>query len=185
MRLSLRWLAAAATGLAAAAAAISLSVVAGPASAAQPETATAADEQATLVEDFSYPGAAQIKDQYGITLTSGDGHIIFADCRTSQGLGKGLLQVYTTESIGADGEGMLCFQITGTTGYLNLLVPAVYEIHGDGVSTGQGHKVTAELTTDAGTHSSVEVNPSGSTPVGVGAKPGNPPTTLLRLQAHT
>lgn len=69
--------------------------VAGSTAVARPATA-AADAQTILVEDFSYPGAAQIQAQYGITLTSGDGHIVFADCHTSQGLGKGLLQVFTT-----------------------------------------------------------------------------------------
>ncbi|MEV4599414.1 hypothetical protein AB0K15_18630 [Amycolatopsis sp. NPDC049253] len=147
-------------------------------------TSAVADDQATLVEDFSYPGAAQIKDEYGVVLTSGDGHILFADCATDQGLGKGLLQVYTTEFIGANGEGMLCFKVTASAGYLNLLVPAVYEIRGDGSSSEQGHKVKADLTTDSGEHSTVEVRPIGSTPVGIGDDPNNAPTTLLRLESH-
>lgn len=184
MRISSRWFVPTLVGVVAAVAAVVAAAV--PKEATVVESATAAAEaQTILVEDFSYPGAIQIQAQYGVTLTSGDGHIVFTDCQTSQGLGKGLLQVYTTESIGADGEGMLCFQVTASTGYLNLLVPAVYEIRGDGASAGQGHKVKAELTTDAGQHSTVEVNPSGSTPVGIGANSDNEPTTLLRLEAHT
>lgn len=153
--------------------------------AASAESSVAApDGQPAVVEDFSYPGAAQIFADHGVQLTSGDGHIVFADCATPQGPGVGLLQVRTTEMIGENGEGFLCFQVLAPTGYLNLLVPAVYEIRGDGTTSGSGHKVRAELTTDAGARSTVEVNPSGSTPVGIGAQPGNPPTTLLRLEAH-
>ena len=182
--MSRRWLMPVLAGAIATVSAIVAAAAAGPATVVHSATA-AADAQTILVEDFSYPGAAQIQAQYGVVLTSGDGHIVFADCQTSQGLGKGLLQVYTTEVIGANGEGMLCFQVSASTGYLNLLVPAVYEIRGDGASPGQGHKVKADLTTDSGQRSTVEVNPSGSTPVGIGANPGNEPTTLLRLEAHT
>ncbi|GHE88584.1 hypothetical protein GCM10017786_20730 [Amycolatopsis deserti] len=152
---------------------------------ANPAPAVQADAPSPLVEDFSYPGADAIEAQYGVTLISGDGHIVFADCGTPVENGVGVLQVRTSETIGADGAGLICFKILGVPGHLDLMVPAVYEIRGDGRTSGAGHKVKAELTTDDGDHTTVNVNPSGSTPVGIGASPNNEPTTLLSLDATT
>lgn len=150
---------------------------------ADPARTAQSDQQTTLVEDFSYPGADSIAAEYGVTLISGDGHIIFADCDSPRENDIGVLQVRTTEVIGSDGEGLVCFKVLATPGRLDLMVPAVYEIRGDGYAPGAGHDVTAELTTDSGQRTTVAVNPSGSTPVGIGASPDNEPTTLLRLEA--
>jgi len=135
--------------------------------------------QAPLVENFAYPGAEQILATYGVTLVSGDGHIVFADCATPAEGSIGLMKVRTTESVGQNG--LVCFKVLGTPGQLKLKIPAVFEIRGDGLVSGTGHKAKAELTTDAGQRTVVDVNPSGNTPVGVGAGPGNQPTTLLQL----
>jgi hypothetical protein len=151
---------------------------------AEPEGIAESSEQPGLVEDYIHPGADYILAEYGFIVTSGDGNILFTNCATEQGPGVGLLQVRTTEGIGIDGRGFLCFRISANTGYLNLKVPAVYEIRGDGSTQEEGHKVRADLVTEEGERSSVEVNPNGSTPVGIGAAPENSPTTLLRLQAH-
>lgn len=35
------------------------------------------DQQAALVEDYAYPGAATIQATYNVTLISGDGHLVF------------------------------------------------------------------------------------------------------------
>ncbi|SFQ74930.1 hypothetical protein SAMN05421810_1193 [Amycolatopsis arida] len=140
------------------------------------------EQQPGIVEDYSYPGAARIHTEYGVILESGDGHILFADCSTDQGTGVGLVQVRTSEGIGKNGQGLICFRVTAPTGYLTLKIPAVYEIRGDGRTSGDGHKLRAELSTDGGNRTVVEVNPNGSTPVGVGT--GKDPTTLLRLEAH-
>jgi hypothetical protein len=72
--------------------------------------------------------------------------------------------------------------VTGRTGRLDLEVPAVYEIRGDGLRTGSGHGGTADVRTDAGEHTTVTLNPSGSVQVGIGADPNNEPTTLVRLR---
>jgi hypothetical protein len=42
--------------------------------------------------------------------------------------------------------------------------------------------VTAKVTTDDGTQTSVTVNPHGATPVGIGADPDGDPATLLQLK---
>jgi hypothetical protein len=134
------------------------------------------------VERFAYPGAADILATANVRLGTGDGHIVFADCATPPVGDIGLLKVYTTdETIGPDGIGRVCFKVTATSGWLNLEVPGVYEIRGDGQRTGTGHEVTAELVDDEGEEIVVDVDPDGSTQVGQGADPNAPPTMLLRL----
>ncbi|WP_246157409.1 trypsin-like serine protease [Catellatospora sichuanensis] len=143
-----------------------------------------ADPAASLVEDGVYPGAAAILAEQNVRLLSGDGHIVIADCATPPSGDFGVLKVYTTdETIGADGIGRVCFKVTAAAGWLNLEVPGVYEIRGDGQRAGTGHEVTAELTTEAGDEITVDVDPDGSTQVGLGADPNNPPTILLQLRA--
>ncbi|MBB4927350.1 trypsin-like serine protease [Kitasatospora kifunensis] len=130
-------------------------------------TATAAEPTPpTAVEDFSYPGAAKILADHGITLKSGDGHIVLADC----GSGTGLVQLYSRAATPSE----VCFQITGPTGYLSLEIPQVYNIKGD------DHTIKATLNT-AGTVTSIDVNKNAWTPVGEGTSTDT--TTLLELNA--
>lgn len=136
----------------------------------------------SIVEDYAYPGAAEILATQNVRLLSGDGHIVIVDCATPPVGDIGLLKVRTTdETIGADGIGRVCFQVTSPSGWLNLEVPGVYEIRGDGQRTGTGHEVTAELETDEGDEVTVDIDPDGSTQVGLGADPNASPTMLLRL----
>jgi hypothetical protein len=140
------------------------------------------DNGGSIVEDGSYPNAAQIEQAENIVLISGDGHIVLADCSTSPQHNVGVMRVWTTDQIGPNNQGLVCFKVLASTGILNLRVPAVFEIDGDGKVAGAGHKATAKLTTDDGTQTSVTVNPDGATPVGIGADPNNEPTTLLQLK---
>ncbi|MEO3891335.1 FG-GAP-like repeat-containing protein [Nonomuraea sp. B5E05] len=133
-----------------------------------------------------YPGAAEILEAQNVRLISGDGHIVLADCATQAEGDIGLLKIWTTdEAIGADGIGRVCFKVTASSGVLNLEVPGVYEIRGDGQREGTGHEVTAELRTDDGEELTVDVDPDGSTQVGLGADPEASPTMLLQLRAGT
>ena len=105
-----------------------------------------------------------------------------APCSTPAQGDIGLIKVYSTdESIGADGIGRVCFQVQSTPAQLTLRVPDVYEIRGDGLRTGTGHALTAQLTDAAGAQKSVAVDADGSTGVGIGADPDASPTTLLKL----
>lgn len=157
-------------------------VLAGLGSALGSRTAAAAEgAPPSVVEDFSYPLAAQILTRYNVRLISGDGGILFADCATPPTGDIGLIKVYTTEAIGADGLGRVCFEVARPSGHIELEVPGVYEIRGDGQRRGTGHKTTAIVRTEDGQLPPVTVDPSGSTQVGVGADPDNPPTTLLQL----
>jgi hypothetical protein len=176
--------AAAATGLVAVGAVVGVTQLAAGASRSQvtqvdPPTE---DNGGSIVEDGSYPNAAAIEASQHIKLISGDGHILLADCATPPVNDIGVIKVWTTDQIGPDGQGLICFKVTASTGLLNLNVPAVYEIRGDGQKTGTGHKATAVVTTDAGAQTTVTVNPSGSTQVGVGTDPSADPTTLLQLK---
>ncbi|BCY13430.1 hypothetical protein [Actinoplanes sp. L3-i22] len=153
--------------------------------ATTPVTAAAdADVPPSAVEDFTYPGAATILAQKNIKLISGDGNILLVDCTTPADGDIGLLKVWTTEeNIGTSGKGLVCFKVYATTGLLNLEVPGVFEIRGDGLKAGTGHDVVAKLETDDGDKLSVDVDPDGSTPVGVGVA-GDPATVLLQLQVN-
>jgi hypothetical protein len=142
---------------------------------------TAANDQAPVVEDFSYPGADAILATDHVQLVSGDGHILYTACPNGPDT-VGLIIIRTTEEVGARAT-WVCFQVTGPVGHLTLKIPAVYSIKGDGLTAGQGHKLKAGLTTDAGQHSTVDVNPSGTTQVGITANPPGDPTTLLQLDA--
>lgn len=146
--------------------------------------ATAEDQQPAIVEDFHYPGADQILADYHVQLLSGDGHILFAACPSGPDT-VGLIQVRTSEPVGQGSDGRVCFHVIAPTGHLTMKIPAVYSIRGDGINSGAGHKVRAELTTDSGQHSTGDVNPSGTTQVGVGTNPPGAPTTLLQLDASS
>jgi hypothetical protein len=145
-------------------------------------TAAAADAgPPSAVEDFAYPQAAQILAQYNVRLVSGDGGILFADCATPPTGDIGLINVYSTEHIGGGGLGRVCFKVIKPSGHVEVEVPSVYEVRGDGQKTGAGHRTTAIVRTDAEQLPPVTVNPSGSTQVGVGIDENNAPTTLLQL----
>jgi hypothetical protein len=81
--------------------------------------AASADEQPSLVEDYSYPNADKIKT---ITLKRGDGHIMLVDCAT----GPVSAKVYSFEN--AD---PFCFRFTGAKGFLSLELPNVYGIRNE------------------------------------------------------
>ncbi|MBG6135840.1 FG-GAP-like repeat-containing protein [Longispora fulva] len=120
----------------------------------------------SAVEDFAYPGAAGILAARGITLRSGDGHIVLADCVP----GGGLVELYSRSLAPSHA----CFKITGATGYLALEIPEVFSIRGD------SHAIKATLSSQ-GTVASVDVSKNEWTPVGEGSSSGA--TTLLELIA--
>lgn len=92
--------------------------------------ATADDLPPFAVEDFNYPGADRILEERGFLLKRGDGHIVLADC----GSEGGLLE------FSVRGEGVVCFRVTGSSGYLSLEMPSVY-----GVRTGDSTTTHLEL----------------------------------------
>lgn len=94
--------------------------------------AAAADDVPSLVEDFSYPGAAAILAEHQLTLFSGDGHIMF-DSKRTQAQGQcpaGLIQVEKSTG-GLPPYGLYyCFRTIGSRGYLTLEVPGTFGVRG-------------------------------------------------------
>lgn len=141
--------------------------------------ASAADEQPSAVEDYSYPGADAILATDHVQLISGDGHILYKPCPAAEA--PGLIIVRSSDTIGSLGNGRICFEATAAVGHLTLKIPNVYAVRGDGTTATAGHNLKAELTTGAGVHSTVDVDPNNDTEVGVAANPPGDPTTLLQL----
>lgn len=141
-------------------------------------------ESQSLVEDFSYPGAAQIFAAQNVKLISGDGKIMIADCGNPPNADITFIYVYTSD-LSVNGGDPVCFRVLGTPGVLTMEVPAVFEIRGDGrvPGSGDGHDVTAMVRPQGGQPTTIQLDSDGSTPIGIGTDPPGPPTTLLQLTA--
>ncbi|MFD6344744.1 hypothetical protein ACFWF9_08475 [Streptomyces roseolus] len=151
-------------------AAIGLSAAASAQPQAQPlATVVTADEPTqippTAVEDLAYPNGDTLADK-GIKLKRGDGRIMLTECTSSY-------------DIWIDTRAILrgiCFDVTSTTGFLELEVPDVINI-----ATGN-HSLKASLATD-GTEKTVVVPKNGWQPVGEGDNnTGNKPAVLVEIR---
>lgn len=131
----------------------------------------------SLVEDYSYPGAAQIlSDDPRINLISGDGHIVFDKTCAAPASGVGRITV-----VSAQGGSDICFDVLAATGDLKMKIAAVFEIDGRKADDGGAQSATAVVQPDGGSAESVTLDKNFSTPVGIGADPNGAPTTLLEL----
>ncbi|MFI0242655.1 hypothetical protein [Streptomyces sp. NPDC016845] len=123
-----------------------------PRSASTSATTTAGDMPRT-VEDFTYPGAAELQQDRGITLKRGDGHIwltsptSIADCSDASNI--------AIESR----KGIFCFKTNAKSGYLTLELPDTFSIWT------QAHPVKATLTAE-GKDTVVNAPANDLTPVG-------------------
>lgn len=88
-------------------------------------TAVADDEvQASLVEDFAYPGADAILAEHGLQVHTGDGHILFEPTDTNS-CARGLIKVETHVIVSGVQEVVnYCFRTSGDRGFLTLEVPS-------------------------------------------------------------
>ncbi|MGW2400790.1 trypsin-like serine protease [Kitasatospora sp. NPDC001664] len=120
----------------------------------------------TVVEDYSYPGAAQILAERGITLKSGDGRFLLADCASGSGLVHVLSRALTPSEV--------CFKVNGREGRLVMEIPRVYQIKAD------DHAIKASLTAD-GTTKVVDLQKNFWNPVGEGSSGSE--SVLLELNA--
>lgn len=101
-----------------------LALAAGGAIAVSGSAASAAEADAppSLVEDYTYPGAAGLEASRHIKLISGDGRItLLKDCTSTDPK----IQV---ETFAAGSEGIYCFKVKGDKGVLKLEMPNVYLI---------------------------------------------------------
>lgn len=129
--------------------------------------ATVADDgPGYAVEDFSYPNADKILAEQHITLKRGDGHILLTNCAS----GTDLLQVWSrTNSV-------VCFRVTGSSGYLSLEIPSVFAVQGNSYST--------EVDMTAGTEErSFTVNKNVWTGVGESGDPQGREFMLMEIHA--
>ena len=137
-----------------------------------------ADEPASLVEDFKYPNADQVwaDSNNQVRVISGDGHILWTDCSVPAPTGVGRISIYTSNDVAPQ-----CFSVLASTGLLNLEVAAVYEIDARRVTAAGAGEASAEVTTEEGEVTPVDLSLTNSTQVGVGADPGADPATLVQL----
>ncbi|MFF3579411.1 hypothetical protein [Streptomyces mirabilis] len=105
------------------------------------------------VEGFDYPQADKILAEQGITLKRGDGHIVLAEC----GSQTGLLEIMARAS-----SDLICFRVTGNSGYLTLEIPSVYAIRGN------DYAAQVDMTT-ADEEQSYDIAKNTWTPVGESA----------------
>ncbi|WP_073490028.1 hypothetical protein [Streptoalloteichus hindustanus] len=124
----------------------------------------AEDTPPPLVEDYSYPGAAKILQERGITLIKGDGHILLMDACPSD-----LTGVLAVRSRGSNPA---CFQVRGTTGYLTMKIPNVIFVKGT------ANTVSATVS-NANGEKSYAIRKEEWTEVGEAAN--DPASTLLSL----
>lgn len=90
-----------------------------------------ATEIPLAVEDFAYPGAAQIQQERQIVLKRGDGHITFVPC-------EGTTDIMVKSRTGVKKE--YCFDVNAKQGHLTLELPDTF-----GIWT-EAYPVTATLT---------------------------------------
>ncbi|WP_327686285.1 hypothetical protein [Streptomyces sp. NBC_00467] len=103
----------------------------GVANAAPQDAETpSATEIPLAVEDFTYPGAAQIQQDQQIVLKRGDGHITLASC-------EGTTDIMVKSRTG---KKSYCFDVNAKQGYLTLEVPDAF-----GIWT-EAYPVTATIT---------------------------------------
>lgn len=126
----------------------------------------AEDRQSPAVEDYAYPDADAILAARVITLISGDGRILLADCAPGA---VGQIALRSTRI-----QGAVCFTVRGVAGELTLSITEVYSIKGD------GHFVTATISIDGDTSTPTTIRKNEWTPVNAGDG-----ATLLELKAWT
>ncbi|MET8921106.1 hypothetical protein ACFWXZ_11890 [[Kitasatospora] papulosa] len=136
-----------------------------PLAFASETTASAVGEEVppSAVEDFSYPGAADILATKGIILKKGDGHILLADCDPAED--QILVRTVGDPAVGRADE--YCFRATAKTGYLTLELPRVFMLE---LATSE-QPVSADLTA-GGKTTTVDVEAGGFASVGEGTVGG-------------
>jgi hypothetical protein len=145
--------AAVAAALAAAAAFVAFGATAGA------DVTPQADEPPPFaIEDFTYPGAAQIQAERGFLLKRGDGHIVLLDeCPVGTTDPDVLLLAARNQPNFSD----VCFRVHGNTGHLTLELASVY-----GVRTGTFSSEVVLSLDDGATTETYDVPPN--TYAGVG-----------------
>lgn len=151
----------------------------GGAQSAEANGAAAAvdDTIPSAVEDYSYPGAAQVLAERGIKLHRGDGHIMLTDCGADPNRPPLDLILVQSYNLNVPGNPNYCFKATGSSGYLELEISQAYFVRGENNRT-----ISAKVETkDEPTVVDVErVDPGEWQPVGESQLRGE--ATILELR---
>ncbi|MFE4305695.1 hypothetical protein [Streptomyces sp. NPDC056891] len=133
---------------------------ASPATTSMPAIAMADETPPLTVEDFTYPGAARILSQEGISLKKGDGHIVLADCNSA----ADQIKVHTVADSSVKRKPAYCFEANAVSGYLTMDLPRVIALESTGPS------FSADLTAGSNT-ATVTIAEDGFRTVGEGDIP--------------
>ncbi|MEU9708807.1 hypothetical protein AB0E21_09385 [Streptomyces sp. NPDC047967] len=131
-----------------------------------------ADTLPSTVEDFSYPGAANILATKGIKLKKGDGRVLLTDCEPN----ADQIVVRTVADAEVGRADNYCFRTTAKTGYLTLELPRVFMIE----LLASEHPISADLTANNET-TTVDVEAGGFASVGEG-QIGGPRSVLVEIR---
>ncbi|RKT53628.1 hypothetical protein [Saccharothrix australiensis] len=135
--------------------------------------------QSSLIEDFGYPGAEQVKAKRGITLISGDGHLVLVDCAPNEKLIEVRADGYANKDtvVDSNGErGHYCFRVTGPDGFLKMELKNAFNARAD------DRTVTAKVTANDQTTTKTLSNQNW-TNLDITRDPDNPWSTVLELRA--
>ncbi|GAA0488584.1 secreted protein [Paractinoplanes deccanensis] len=139
---------------------------AGAVAATRADAAAAAEETASLVEDFAYPGAEKILADRDILLKKGDGRLLLTDCA----VGADLIQVRSR------GRDPFCFEAAGSGAWVTMELSDAFLVFSD-----SEHTTVADYTVD-GVSDSAVVEPGGAAGIGEGQTEGSS-AVLLKLTA--
>ncbi|MET8730989.1 hypothetical protein ABZV81_27965 [Streptomyces parvus] len=131
-----------------------------------------ADDPPSTVEDFAYPGAADILATKGIKLKKGDGRVLLVDCVPD----ADQIVVRTVGDAEVGRADNYCFRATAKTGYLTLELPRVFMIE----LLASEHPISADLTANNQT-TTVDVEAGGFASVGEG-QIGGPRSVLVEIR---
>ena len=142
----------------------------------------------SMVDNFAYPGAAQILAEKKVKLISGDGHMLLADCSVPTTGQYEYIRVRTSDlTVGTKGQ--LCFKLDSqikfgalkSTAMLKLEVPGAYSVRSDGYEDGVGHNINVVWRTGDTTPQMSAVPQNGYLSIGIADPDVNRPATVLQL----
>ncbi|MFJ6614345.1 hypothetical protein ACIQPT_29150 [Streptomyces sp. NPDC091289] len=139
-----------------------------------PASISAVNEEAppSSVEDYAYPGAADILATKGIELKKGDGRVLLVDCDPSAD--QILVRTIADPSVGRAEN--YCFRAIAKAGYLTLELPRVFMLE----LMASEHPIRANLTANDQT-TTVDVEAGGWANVGEG-EIGGPQSVLVEIR---
>ncbi|MFJ7159219.1 hypothetical protein ACIQUQ_30330 [Streptomyces sp. NPDC101118] len=129
-----------------------------------PASAAPTSSMPPLVEKFNYPGAERLKEESGITLKRGDGHITLVECGGTPDI-----------TILARGQKTFCFDVNAKPAYLSMELADAF-----GIDT-KDYPVKATITANGKT-SEVNAPANDFTAYGESDPSGGTRSTLIELR---